>query len=106
MMMMMVTDSKSPSSSISSPSLPSFLSVSPSTSPSSFIMQIKGDESKHKNNDNDALEHASARETVLHDTIMQMHNPPSPSPPMPESDKAQINKIREAKTYVKENSLN
>eukprot|EP00957_Ditylum_brightwellii_P162394 12366222-Ditylum_brightwellii.AAC.1 len=97
MMMMMVTCSKSSSSSISTPSPPSSLSVSPSTSPSNFVTPSKrGDESK--NDDDYSIECAIARETVLHDTVMQMHTPTSPSTSMSESDKAQINKIREVKT--------
>eukprot|EP00957_Ditylum_brightwellii_P042792 3240115-Ditylum_brightwellii.AAC.1 len=94
---MMVTGSKSPSSSFSSPSP----FTSPSTSPSSFVTPSKGDESKNKNDD--ALEREFSRETVLYDTIIHMHTPPSHLSTMSESEKAQINKIREVKNYLKEN---
>eukprot|EP00957_Ditylum_brightwellii_P109478 8349663-Ditylum_brightwellii.AAC.1 len=61
-MMMMVTGSKSPSSSISSPSPPSSLSVFPATYPTSVVTPSKGDKSKKKEDDDDAIEHAIARE--------------------------------------------
>eukprot|EP00957_Ditylum_brightwellii_P026781 2025663-Ditylum_brightwellii.AAC.1 len=69
-------------------------------------MPTKGEEAMNKNDDDDdALEREIAKETVLHDTIMQMHTPLSPLSTMSESEKAQINKIREVKNYLKENGL-
>eukprot|EP00957_Ditylum_brightwellii_P212121 15366991-Ditylum_brightwellii.AAC.2 len=92
MMIIMVTGAKSPSLSISLPS--------PSSSPSIFISPTKGDEAKNEDDD-DALEREIAKEMVLHDTAMHMHTPPSPLSSLPESEKAQLNKIREVKNYLK-----
>eukprot|EP00957_Ditylum_brightwellii_P051990 3943748-Ditylum_brightwellii.AAC.1 len=82
-MMMMMTGAKSPVSSISS--------LSP-LSPPNFSTPTKGAEAT---TEDDELEQEIVKEMVLHNTIMHMNTMPTPLSTMSESEKAQINKIRE-----------
>mmetsp|Transcript_33060 Transcript_33060/g.48509 ORF Transcript_33060/g.48509 Transcript_33060/m.48509 type:complete len:248 (+) Transcript_33060:515-1258(+) len=85
MMMIMVTGSKSP--------IPS---ISP-TPPSNFVTPTQ------KVAEEDKLEEDIAKETVSHDTVMHMNTPPSPPSTMSKAEKAKVNKIRDIKTFLKNN---
>eukprot|EP00957_Ditylum_brightwellii_P155682 11851982-Ditylum_brightwellii.AAC.1 len=99
MMMMVVTGTKSPASSPSSFTLLHVVTPTKGAATTGSITTFNTELTAQTKED--TLEKQIAVEMVLHDTVMHMQTPLPPEPTMSESEKAQINKIRETKNYLK-----